>query len=128
MAMNKTEQAAQAELRRQLALAWPRFERPAPMSHMEVASAPRVTLPGDFGPRDVVLVWFVNASEGRVETGWTDGAVVGWSHNHAKNASRGFRAPYATKAQAMQAAVWQLADKCATTLREALDRLENVTP
>lgn len=65
MAMTKAEKAAVDALKVELALRWPRYEMPARLAYPERK--------GDYGPRPLVIGWWMNAYNGEADQGCTDG-------------------------------------------------------
>jgi len=99
--MTKKEQALLDDLRRQLALSWPRYEKPQPFQP---------------GPDDgKVEAWFFNSYNGLISHGWSSFLYHHRTEWPISQPSRGFSSqtsgtPYRTELEAYRAMRWEVSD------------------
>ncbi len=104
MAMSKAEKARMEELETALALCWPAYPAPAPMTREEIEAAKVEVTPRDtsvFRHRTrIALGWFHNAYAGRLDQGWSDGVHHSRNNVTGDSASQNMGQMYRTKAEA----------------------------
>jgi hypothetical protein len=102
MAMNKAEKAQMEHLQTALALCWPAYPCPQPMSVEEIKAAQIEGLVERHGhKRSAAIGWFVNAYNSEVSQGLSDGHIHDRSGN--KSWSQGAGTMYRTKQEALMA-------------------------
>src|SRR3989442_598172 len=104
MAMNKAERAELDRLKTALALHWPAYLVPVPMTYDQILAAKTVDGPKRYGygsPEKIAVGWFYNAHTRRV----TQGCSSGNSHNFdgLGTTSQGMGRMFKTKAEAAMA-------------------------
>lgn len=74
MAMNKAEKARMTELETALALCWPPYAPPTPMTDAEIKTAPQVDAGGAYGyKRTAAAGFFINSHSGTITAGFSCG-------------------------------------------------------
>jgi hypothetical protein len=124
MSMTKAERAEMDALRLRLALAWPSFDRPEPMTRDEIAAAPKVEIARYGLPAQVTAGWFGFFS-GFPSQGWSDGLVHNSASMSGASATKGFGRMYRSYDEAARALAWNVADDCAARMRRALEVVES---
>jgi hypothetical protein len=125
MAMNKAEKARVAELEQALALCWPPYAAPAPITREEIDAALIEVTPRDRAgrTRKVALGWVYNAyGEGRIEPAWSDGVSHGRGNHTGDSASQGMGRLYRSEAEAAMALRLEMSRDFARKLA-AVDRI-----
>lgn len=119
MAMTKAEKERMTELERALALSWPAFEEPKPMTLKEVKELQGYA----FKP---IPGWYFNAHSLRV----TKGCTTAISHNTDGDTpkSRDFGTQYRTELDAARAMRWAVCRRFAKDLHEVDQIIERATP
>src|SRR5690242_7351530 len=107
MPMTKAEKAKMEELETALALHWPAYAAPSPMTRDEIEAAKIKLTPRDQSirkSRDAALGWFWNSyGSGTVTQGWSDGMCHGRDNITGDMASQNMGQMYRTKAEAAMA-------------------------
>lgn len=106
MAMTKAEKARLEELETALALHWPAYATPVPMSRDEIAAAKVKLTPSDrsvYRERSAALGWFYNAYNGRITQGWSDGISHNSGNITGEYGSQNMGRMYRTEAEAAMA-------------------------
>lgn len=125
MAMTKAEKARVEELETALALCWPPYPEPAPMTREEIEAAKVVLTPRDnsiYKTRSAALGWFYNAYNGAVTQGWSDGMSHSRNNITGDSASQQMGRMYRTKAEAAMVMRLEMSRDFATKLA-AVDRI-----
>lgn len=125
MAMTKAEKARLEELEIALALHWPPYAAPEPMTREEIRANRVAVEPADQSVswrHEVCRGWFCNAHTGEVYEGWSDGM----SHNprgwEVSLASQGMGRMYRTREDAAKALRLEMSQKFAAALAR-VDRI-----
>lgn len=104
MAMTKAEKARVEELETALALHWPSYAEPRPMTREEIeATKVRVRPESDvrgYGRELVALGWFTNAHSGELSQGWSDGMYHNRHNITGDSASHNMGRMYRTRSEA----------------------------
>lgn len=126
MTMTKAEKARMEELEAALALHWPSYSEPAPMTREEIEAA-KIDLPTrdrtPFRHRRGAVGWFFNDYQnGQITKGWSDGISHNRDSEYADSASQNMGTMYRTKEDAAKALRLALSRRYA----QALGNLDSV--
>lgn len=126
MPMTKAEKARMEELETALALCWPPYPAPKPMTREEIEAAAIEIKPND-SPMNrhrtrIALGWFYNAYNGDLAQGWSDGMYHSRHNTTGEHASQDMGQMYRTKAEAAMAMRIEMSRDFAKKLA-AVDRI-----
>jgi hypothetical protein len=124
MAMTKAEKAKMEELETALALCWPAYPAPQPMTREEIEAAKVKLTPtrSVYRERSAALGWFYNAHSGDVTQGWSDGIAHSRDNVTGDHGSQNMGRMYRTKALAAMAMRLEMSRDFAKRLA-AVDRI-----
>lgn len=126
MAMTKAEKARVEELETALALCWPPYPAPEPMTREEIEAAKIKLTPRDASVyrngREAALGWFYNAYAGLVTQGWSDGMSHSVNNTTGDYGSQRMGQMYRTRAEAAMAMRIEMSREFAKKLA-AVDRV-----
>lgn len=122
--MNKAEKERMVELETALALHWPSYAEPRPMTREEIEAA-KVDAPlkdtSVYKSRPRAFGWFYNAHNGQITEGWSDG-ISHCRHGRDGSASQEMGRMYRTREEAAKAMRLEMSRHFATRL-SAVDRV-----
>lgn len=126
MAMTKSEKARVEELETALAMHWPAYPMPAPMTRQEIEAELQPLTPRDQsvtrGSRVAALGWFYNKHTGLVSQGWSSGHLHNTHNITGDSASQGCGRMFRTHREAAMALRLEMSRDFAAKLA-AVDRL-----
>jgi hypothetical protein len=126
MAMTKAEKTRLEELETALALSWPAYPEPKPMTREEIEAAKVTVKPESnargYGRTRIALGWFCNAYNGEVSQGWSDGMYHSRHNITGDSASQNIGRMYRTKQEAAMALRHEMSREFAKKL-VAVDRI-----
>jgi hypothetical protein len=123
--MTKAEKARVEELETALALTWPSYTAPRPMTREEIEAAKVELSPKDrsvFRVRHAALGWFYNAYSASITQGWSDGMSHGRDNVTGDHGSQGMGRIYRSKTDAAMALRIEMSRDFAKKLA-AVDRI-----
>lgn len=119
MAMTKAEKAKLEELETALALCWPGYPEPKPMTRDEIAAAPKVPIKSVF-TRNAVAGFFINSHSLEISEGFSDG--MSHSRRGGQSWSQNMGQMYRSKREAAMALRYAISRDSAKRLA-AVDRI-----
>ena len=123
--MTKAEKARMEELETALALCWPGYQAPTPMTREEINAA-KVDLPSrsnsPMRTRQGAVGWFFNAYNARLSRGWSDGMYHNSDSEFGDRASQQMGRMYRTREEAAKAMRLEMSRDFARKLA-AVDRI-----
>lgn len=126
MPMTKAEKARMEELETALALCWPSYPAPSPMTREQIEAAKIKLIPRDTSVyrtgREGAIGWFYNSYTGDVTQGWSDGMYHNTRNVTGDSASQRMGEMYRTKAEAAMAMRVEMSRQFAAKLA-AIDRI-----
>lgn len=126
MAMTKAEKARVEELETALALCWPSYPMPAPMTREQIEAAKVTVTPKDSPMTrhraQIAIGWFYSSYNGDLSQGWSDGMYHSRHNITGDSATQNMGQMYRTRREAAMALRIEMSRNFAKKLA-AVDRI-----